>query len=310
MAVAGDQCPNDGNKTVPGDCGCGVVEGTCNENQAPVVSFTKPLNGDSYEEGTTLIAKVEATDDGSIANVKLYLNGAFVRQENVSTYDWNHKGQDEALQNMAAGTYVLRAVATDNEGAESVAEITITIEEEVIMSSDPIIGDHCAVKNGVANFELNSEIVSITRDVSWWFSGSSSSVISPEDAPNTVEVTMSQYYKGGEVCAGVNLSKAPWYETYCKSVGVCIEAEVKEVTEIEVNEFPNPVDGDLITVEVSEEAGEIIRVELLDGSGEVKFSTYTFKSGGQINLQNITSGSYLLRVISENGVVNKRVLKL
>ena len=34
VAASGDQCPNDANKTTPGNCGCGVAEGTCGSNIA------------------------------------------------------------------------------------------------------------------------------------------------------------------------------------------------------------------------------------------------------------------------------------
>lgn len=296
-----DECPND-------------ASNTCNDpsNQAPSVSFTKPVNGDTYEEGVTLVANVAATDDGEVDNVKLYLNGSLVRQENVSPYDWNHKGQDPVLQNMSAGTYTLKAVAIDDDGATTEKSITITVNKKVVTppNADPIIGDDCAVKNGTANFELNEDLQKNATGYSWWFSGSSSSVISPANAPETVTVTMSQYYKGGEVCVGVNLNHAPYYTSYCKAVGVCSAAEEIESQEIEVNEYPNPVNGNSLTVEVDENAGEILEVTILSTTGDVLFDTNSLVSGGQIDLSAVPAGSHILRVVTEGGVVNKRILKL
>ncbi len=310
VANNNDQCTSDPNKSQPGDCGCGVPEGTCSENQSPEVVFTQPLNGDEYDEGVSLIANVQARDDGAIANVKLYINGTFVRQENISTYDWNHKGQDPALQNMAPGTYVFRAIATDDEGATGEASITITVKEEVVVEDDPILGDDCAVKNGTANFELNPDYMSGANNISWWFSGSSSSVISPASAPHTVEVTMSEYYKGGEVCVGLNLDVAPWYTSYCKPVGVCSQSEFKEPTAIEVNEYPNPMIDDEITVDVSEESGDILSISIVNESGEVKYSSTNFVSGNSIQLESLPAGTYHLKLVCENGVVYKKLLKL
>ena len=50
VATAGDQCPADGAKVVPGECGCGVVEGTCNQDPE-TVTLVNPAA--SFDEGTT-----------------------------------------------------------------------------------------------------------------------------------------------------------------------------------------------------------------------------------------------------------------
>ena len=100
-------------------------EGT---NSLPNVSFTTPVNGQNFDEPASInLVDVAATDsDGSISNVKLYLNNVFVRQENVTPYTWS-ASNDAALNNLAAGSYTLKAVATDNEGASSETSITINV---------------------------------------------------------------------------------------------------------------------------------------------------------------------------------------
>lgn len=42
VAVAGDECPTDGDKSSPGDCGCGVAEGSC-ENACTVASYDNTI---------------------------------------------------------------------------------------------------------------------------------------------------------------------------------------------------------------------------------------------------------------------------
>jgi hypothetical protein len=98
-------------------------------NKAPTVSFTQPTAGANLAAPASPHVVVNASDpDGTIANVKLYLNGALVRQENKAPYEWNGVGQnDPLLQNMVAGTYTLKAIATDNAGATGEATITITV---------------------------------------------------------------------------------------------------------------------------------------------------------------------------------------
>lgn len=97
-------------------------------NVAPFVLFNAPSAGSSLPAPATIQVSVDATDsDGSISNVKLYLNDVLVRQESGAPYLWNDQSQDDALQNMVAGTYTLKAVAADNGGATTEATMQLTI---------------------------------------------------------------------------------------------------------------------------------------------------------------------------------------
>ncbi|MEM8526930.1 MAG: Ig-like domain-containing protein [Bacteroidota bacterium] len=107
-------------------------------NPAPVVSFVEPMDGANFPVGEDLMVEVNATDDGSIQKVELYLNGTFVRTESLPPYEWGDPNQhnDPLLQNMQQGTYELRAVATDNTGKTGESTITITVGE-VVMNNEP-----------------------------------------------------------------------------------------------------------------------------------------------------------------------------
>jgi mono/diheme cytochrome c family protein len=100
-------------------------------NPPPQVSIVNPVNGATVAAGTNLYVKANASDtNGTVANVKLYLNNQLlVRQENYSPYEWGVAGQnDTVLANMQAGTYALKAVATDNGGAMKTSSVvTITV---------------------------------------------------------------------------------------------------------------------------------------------------------------------------------------
>ncbi len=96
-------------------------------NENPVVSFATPTNGQILTAGVDLTVIVNASDaDGTISFVDLYLNGAFLRREKNAEFRWQ-PGQDPALANMAAGSYVFRAVAQDNDVGISEASITIAV---------------------------------------------------------------------------------------------------------------------------------------------------------------------------------------
>jgi len=116
------------------------------ENDAPSgssinLSFITPTNNEVFEEGESLGVDVNATDsDGSISNVQLFLNGAFVRQENFFPYEWgdaNSGATDQLLLNLAPGNYTLLAVATDNQGNTEQSSIVITIEQSAGRLANP-----------------------------------------------------------------------------------------------------------------------------------------------------------------------------
>src|SRR6185436_9276206 len=93
------------------------------------VGFSQPANGAVLPVGADLYVLANASDPGgSIANVQLFLNNQLVRQEGIAPYEWGAAGQnDPLLQNLAAGTFTLKVVATDNAGATGSSTITITV---------------------------------------------------------------------------------------------------------------------------------------------------------------------------------------
>lgn len=99
-------------------------------NIAPTLSFTQPAQNASFTEGDSVHVIVAASDsDGTIANVRLSLNGTLVRQENIAPYEWAAPGgtSDPALTNLAPGDYTLTAVATDDDGATTSTDIMFTV---------------------------------------------------------------------------------------------------------------------------------------------------------------------------------------
>ena len=89
-------------------------------NPPPVVSFTKPANNTNVAVGSAVSCQVSASDADGIASVQWYLDGALLNTEKVSPYDTCN------IYNIAAGTHVIKAVATDSKGAKGEAQITVT----------------------------------------------------------------------------------------------------------------------------------------------------------------------------------------
>ncbi len=98
-------------------------------NVAPTGIFIPPTpaNGAELTSDEVIFVQVQASDsDGSISNVRLHIDGQFVRQENVDPYEWN-SNRDRALANLAVGEHILRADIADNDGSTRQVSTSITI---------------------------------------------------------------------------------------------------------------------------------------------------------------------------------------
>jgi hypothetical protein len=84
---------------------------TVANNQAPTVTLTSPANGTTYTAPATVAMSATAADaDGTVAKVDFFAGTTLVGTATASPYNFT-------WSNVAAGTYSLTAVATDNDGA-------------------------------------------------------------------------------------------------------------------------------------------------------------------------------------------------
>jgi subtilisin family serine protease/regulation of enolase protein 1 (concanavalin A-like superfamily) len=91
-------------------------------NPPPTVTLTSPTPGASQVAPGAFTLTATAGDDGSIASVQFYADGNLLNTDTVAPYsfDWT---------NVAAGNYLLTAVATDNLGATTTSgavNVTVT----------------------------------------------------------------------------------------------------------------------------------------------------------------------------------------
>src|SRR5262249_15814384 len=86
------------------------------------VSITSPSSGTSFTAPANMTITATASDsDGTVSKVDFYANGSLIGTANASPYSfsWN---------NVAAGSYSLTAIATDNQGAVTTsAPVSITV---------------------------------------------------------------------------------------------------------------------------------------------------------------------------------------
>ena len=91
-------------------------------NAAPSVSLTSPVAGASFTAPAVVAMAASAADtDGSIASVAFYAGSTLLGSATTAPYTFTWNG-------VAAGTYTLTAVATDNLGASTTsAPVSITV---------------------------------------------------------------------------------------------------------------------------------------------------------------------------------------
>jgi hypothetical protein len=91
-------------------------------NQPPTVILTAPANGTTYTAPATITLSASASDpDGTIARVEFYNGSTLLNTDTTAPYSFS-------WLSVAAGTYALKAIAYDNNGASTSSAIsTITV---------------------------------------------------------------------------------------------------------------------------------------------------------------------------------------
>ncbi len=94
-------------------------------NQPPTVTFTSPTNGQTVSG--TISVSVNATDaDGTVASVKFDLPDGTSVTDTTSPYSTTFD-----TTKVANGNYTIKATATDNQNATTVATVPITVHNNV-----------------------------------------------------------------------------------------------------------------------------------------------------------------------------------
>lgn len=94
-------------------------------NKAPTVSITAPANNYSTTEPASITITANAADsDGTITKVEFYNGTTLLGSDNASPYSYT-------WSNVAAGSYAITAVATDNSGASTKSSVVTVVVNAV-----------------------------------------------------------------------------------------------------------------------------------------------------------------------------------
>ena len=90
-------------------------------NVPPVITLTAPANGSQFTAPASIPLAASASDDSVVEQVAFYANGVPINTDTLAPYSFNWTG-------VAAGTYTLTAVATDDDEATTTsAPVVITV---------------------------------------------------------------------------------------------------------------------------------------------------------------------------------------
>jgi hypothetical protein len=109
---------------------------TAPSNESPAITITSPVNNASFSSPATVTISAAATDkDGSVTKVEFYNGAILLGSDNTSPYTFTWK-------NVATGTYLLTAKATDNNGLVTTSkDVSISVMKSnapTVSISNPI----------------------------------------------------------------------------------------------------------------------------------------------------------------------------
>ena len=139
-------------------------EGGIGGTEPPTVAITAPLNGATVSEDQTIT--VEATDDAGLAAVRIFIDGAEVKEwlpggEGVLT--WTRSWTWDTL-NYGNGTHELSATAVDTNGNQVTHTISVTVDNSQLVAPKHWFSELWSVKPDELAGEI-AEMVTADRQI-------------------------------------------------------------------------------------------------------------------------------------------------
>jgi endo-1,3(4)-beta-glucanase len=284
-------------------------------NAIPVVNITSPTNNSSFSQGTAINITASASDlDGSIAKVEFYDGETKIGEDTTSPFSFSWNGA-------SVGNHSLKAIATDNEGATATSSIiSISVQEVKKCVETSNVAQQGSFSTGYkATFETIGTSVKFTFELLdtnragviayLWKQSPFGEVQMDFVSGLTFTKTLGGFTDGETIsyackfafAGGLAVTKYITYKvgTSCETLSIS-----DEILENEITIFPNPAKSQL---HIRATSVEIARVEIYSTLGTLVKKVSNNKA--PINIEEISSGLYLVKIYTEKGIVIKRFLK-
>ena len=288
-------------------------------NTLPAISITSPASGSSFSNPASITINANASDaDGSVSKVEFYNGSTKLGEDATSpyTYTW---------ANVGAGTYNVRAVVTDDRGGQATAQITVAVSSP----SGTIVYKHCnyggyAITLPVGSYTLNQLIALgvINDDISSLKVNSGYEAILYRDNNFAGPAYL---FKGNFAClvsvglsGGTTVNLNDWttsvvirQSTTAAAMGAAQEGEgtVYPFTEYSASLkiLPNPVNTEMVIQYGN--MGDYFDVKIFNANGTLVYTAPRILSGQSINIGNLQTGVYFLKINNGKETITKKLIK-
>ena len=284
-------------------------------NSSPSIAITSPTENQSFAQGSEIIIAASASDiDGTISKVEFYDGTTKLGEDSTSPYNYT-------WANASVGDHQIKAIVTDNDAGEGASQIVnITVVEVQVCSETSNEAQEGAFSIGfTAVFETVGTNVNITFEL---LDTNRSGVIAYLWKQNPFGETQMDNVGGlrfkktlgglnsGETitygckfafAGGLAVTKYISYEvgSSCGSLSI-----VDESLDTQIVMYPNPVNNKLFIKSKSE---DLIKVEIYSVFGNLVKSTT--KNLNEINVEDLSSGLYLIKIFTLEGSISKKLIK-
>ncbi len=101
-------------------------------NLPPTVAITNPAPGTVFAAPANVTIQASASDDGAVTNVQFLVGTTVLANDNIAPFS-------TVANSLAAGSYTLSAIASDNNGATATNQVAISVVDPVpVLLSAPM----------------------------------------------------------------------------------------------------------------------------------------------------------------------------
>lgn len=320
-------------------------------NGTPEVSFENIENGDVFLGGNPIEINATATDeDGTVSYVDLFINENLVRRDTTAPYQWSTTNpENDNLQGLAEGEYILSLEVTDNDGKKRKVSKSISIvipamipgvvEAENFYSQSGIQAETTSDIGGGKNigFIENSDSASYKINTSKTDSYILQARVATNDAGGTIKVLIDNIEKAS-ITVDNQLSKG-WQDWYTTPASASIDIEeglhdlklifegpagaLYNVNWISIQDARSLSNDDFMRIanEVSiypTVTDHVVNISTRENTALKDCEVFDLKGTKQhlkvandqsIDVSSLSNGFYFLRINTESGSIVKKIIK-
>jgi endo-1,3(4)-beta-glucanase len=290
-----------------------LVQQTSNSN--PTVNITSPSENQSFPQDLDITISASASDlDGTISKIEFYDGATKLGEDTSSPYSYT-------WVNASVGAHQINAIVTDNDAGEGTSQIVnISVLEVQSCSETSNEAQEGAFSTGfTAVFETVGTNVNITFELLDTNRSGVIAYLRKQSPFGEVQMDNVGGLKFAKTLGGLNLGETITYA--CKfafagglAVTKYISYEVgsscgslsivDESLDTKIVMFPNPVNNKLFIKSQSE---DLIKIEIYSVFGNlVKSAT---KNLNEINVEDLSSGLYLIKIYTLKESISKKLIK-